>query len=511
MKRPHLITSVLVISILFVILFYQKLIGINLFLFEAVVIPVMLYGNRPIKFNLLTSSILLATILSAVFVVIVNTSWGIFINFVLLFCLGYVLAFQNGKSFFHTVWGTFLRCLLAQVTIFSPRSEDKINSNTSSSFRRKSYKFFFIICVPISILLFFFLLYVLSSSLFYKSVQPFLDKMANMLSGIRFSLFLCFILGLIVANALLMKTKSLSIYKKDLSSSNNLKRIRRKNAFSFRTTALRTQNMMGIVLLFLLNALILCFNYIDITNIWIGFQWNGEFLKEFVHEGTWILLFSVFISAAIALYFFNNNLNFYSKNKLLKRLTVIWIAQNLVMTFSVTIRNLYYINYFGLAYKRIAVLFFIALVSVGLFTIVIKILRVKSNYFLWRITGLSLLAVLTVSTLFNWDIIITKYNFTHYNRSLIEYRFIYELSDATLPYATKTAEKLSDIHDVQVKTMPFDITSQNYLWSYQEYYERINEKKDRFLNAYKSRNILEWNLPDYLAYKRLLSIQKLSE
>jgi len=81
-------------------------------------------------------------------------------------------------------------------------------------------------------------------------------------------------------------------------------------------------------------------------------------------------------------------------------------------------------------------------------------------------------------------------------------RFIYKLSNATLPYTTKTLEQLSDINAVQIRTMPFDI-SQSYLWSYQEYYERINKKKDDFLNSYNSRSILEWNLPDYLAFKRL--------
>jgi len=502
MKKSQLIVLALISAVLFVILFYKKSLGINLLLFEAVLIPVMLYVNRPVKFNLLTGSILLATILIAIFAVIVNTSWGIVVNFFFLFCLGYVLAFPKGKSFFHVLCGTFMRCFLSQIRFFTPSPEDKKDSNMASSLNRKLHNFFFFIFIPICILLFFFLLYLTSSSVFFKSVKPFLEIMADFFSNVKFSLFFFFILGLIVVNPLLMKTKPFSIYEHDLSSSNNLKRIRRKDFSSFRATALKTQYITGVVLLFMLNALILCFNYIDITNIWIGFEWDGSFLKEFVHEGTWILLFSVFISAIIALYFFNNNLNFYSKNKLLKQLTVLWIVQNLIMTISVVIRNLYYINYFGLAYKRIAVLFFLALVAIGLITIIIKVLKIKSNYFLWRINGFSLLIVLTLSALFNWDIIIAKYNFKHHNRSLIEYRFIYNLSDATLPYTTKTLEQLSDINAVQIKTMPFDI-SQNYLWSYQKYYENINKRRDDFLNNYKSRKVLEWNLPDYLAFKRL--------
>ncbi|MCL2131096.1 MAG: DUF4173 domain-containing protein [Lentimicrobiaceae bacterium] len=503
MKKPHLVVLALVTSALFVVLFYQKMIGLNLLLFEAVVVPVMFYVNRPIKFNLLTVSILSATGLTAFFAVIANTSWGIFVNFALLFCLGYVLAFQKGKSFAHVVCGTFLRCFLAQISLFSPQPKDETDPNAKTSFWRKSYKFFFIVVIPVCILLFFFVLYLASSSGFYYFVEPFLNKIADWISKISFTMFWFFILGLIVANPLIMRTKPFSIYEQDCSSSNELKRIRRKYFFPFRTTALKTQNTAGVVLLFLLNALILCFNYVDITNIWIGFEWNGRFLREFVHEGTWILLFSVFISAAIALYFFHNNLNFYSKNKLLKRLTVLWIVQNLVMTLSVAIRNFHYINHFGLAYKRIAVLFFLVLVAVGLVTIIIKILQLKSSYFLWRINGFSLLVVLTVSSLFNWDTIITKYNFAHCNRSLIEYRFIAELSDAALPYAAKTMEELADIDAAQKKAMPPEIISQDYLWDYQTYYDCMIRKQTVFLKHYQSRSVLEWNLPDYLAYRKL--------
>ena len=494
MKKLHLTGLALITAALFVVLFYQKIIGINLLLFEAIMIPIMLYINRPIKLNLLTGSILFATSLTAVFTVIVSTSWGIVINFALLFCLGYVLAFQKGKSFPHVAYGTFLHCFLAQISLFLSYFED----NSNSSFMKKSYKFFFVVFIPVAILLIFTLLYSFSSSIFSQKVT---DILSN-------TLFLFFILGLIVANPLLMRTKTLSIYEDDISSSDDLKRIRKKYSFSFSTTVLRTQNTAGIVLLFLLNALILCFNYIDISNIWIGFKWDGNSLKEFVHEGTWVLLFSVLISAAIALYFFHNNLNFFSENKLLKRLTVIWMAQNLIMTVSVAIRNLYYINYFGLAYKRIAVLFFLVLVAIGLITIIIKILKIKSSYFLWRTNGFSLLAVLTVSALFNWDVVITKYNFAHYDRSFIEYRFIYELSNATLPYAVKSIEELTEIQDVQEKIMPPDIIFQNCLWNYQTYSFWIDYKKNIFLKTYKSRNILEWNIPDYLAYKKLVSAEK---
>jgi hypothetical protein len=84
---------------------------------------------------------------------------------------------------------------------------------------------------------------------------------------------------------------------------------------------------------------------------------------------------------------------------------------------------------------------------------------------------------------------------------------MYELSNSTLPYSVKSLEQLSDIDIVQRKTLPFDI-SRDHLWDYKKYYENIQIKKTIFLDNYPSRNFLEWNLPDYLAYKKLCASEK---
>ncbi len=58
--------------------------------------------------------------------------------------------------------------------------------------------------------------------------------------------------------------------------------------------------------------------------------------------------------------------------------------------------------------------------------------------------------------------------------------------------------------------MPFDIY-EDYFWSYEKYYELTNEKKDAFLKTYESRSMLEWNLPDYQAFKKLSSEPRFSQ
>ena len=173
------------------------------------------------------------------------------------------------------------------------------------------------------------------------------------------------------------------------------------------------------------------------------------------------------------------------------------------MTISVIIRNYWYITYFGLAYKRIAVLFFLILAIIGLITIIIKITNKKSIYYLLRINSYSLLLVLVLSSFVDWNIIIAKYNFLNADKSFIEYRFMGSiLEPSALPYTIKTKEELKRIDSLQIKTMPFN-TQDNYFWDSDTYYHELLIKKAEFINNYQSQNPLEWNLSDYLTYKRI--------
>lgn len=495
MKKNQLIIAAIATALLFTFIFYRKSIGLNLLIFEAVLIPVMILFNRPVKYNLFTVLLLASTIITALATLFFHSVWSIFVNFVLLFMLSTALNYKGSRSFFHLGVETAFRSFLSQIRLFQKWPDSENNTGN-----RSFHKWFFVIILPVIIFLFFFMLYNLSSSAFYNKFDPFFQYIAEM----NIELILFFILGVIVANVLLINTIPTAVYQNDLSSSDILIRKRRHYAISFNNNSLWIQNRAGIVLLSLLNLLILFFNYLDITTIWFNFSWEGNMLKEFVHQGTWILVFSVIISALIALYFFHGNLNFYSKNRPLKILTLIWIAQNLMMTISVIIRNYWYINYFGLAYKRIAVFFFLALVIFGLISIIIKIVKVKNFYFLLRVNGLSLLAVLVISTLFNWGVVIGKYNFTHYDRSFIEYRFLAQLNDSSLPYTIKSYNELQKIDKVQQRIVPFDIGRDGY-WSYSQYYIKMRERESDFYIRYKNLSFLEWNFADYLAYRKLTS------
>ncbi len=70
-----------------------------------------------------------------------------------------------------------------------------------------------------------------------------------------------------------------------------------------------------------------------------------------------MLLFSVALAATVMLIIFSSSARKIQNDKILTILCYFWIAQNIFLIFSVGMRNYWYMSYFALAYKRIAVVF----------------------------------------------------------------------------------------------------------------------------------------------------------
>ena len=75
---------------------------------------------------------------------------------------------------------------------------------------------------------------------------------------------------------------------------------------------LRKEWLAAVVSFGLLNALLLLVNIVDVRWLWFGLRPAPGFdLTQFVHEGTYVLIFSILLAAGIMLWFFRRNLNFY--------------------------------------------------------------------------------------------------------------------------------------------------------------------------------------------------------
>lgn len=175
---------------------------------------------------------------------------------------------------------------------------------------------------------------------------------------------------------------------------------------------LRKEWLAAVVSFGLLNALLLVVNAVDIHWLWFGFEPAPGFdLTQFVHEGTYVLIFSILLAAGIMLWFFRRNLNFYKPGlPLLRWGATLWVAQNAVLAVSVGLRNYYYIEATELAYKRIGVYGFLLLTLFGLGTVLLKVWQRRSAFSLVRLNSWAAYAVLLLLAAGNWEIWIAEYN-----------------------------------------------------------------------------------------------------
>jgi hypothetical protein len=323
--------------------------------------------------------------------------------------------------------------------------------------------------------------------------------------NINISIIFTIVLGAIISIFILYSISDQYIIEKDKAGLEFIKRSKNKFRKSFKLNGLKNELKAAIFMLLILNAILIVLNGLDIYWVWFNFEWNGLTLKQFVHEGTYLLILSIIISIIIVLYFFRNNLNFYNNNHLLKYLSYFWLAQNAILAVSVGIRNYWYIYFFSLAYKRIGVIIFLLLCLYGLYTVIIKVKNKKSDFWLMKSNAYALVVVLVICSVFNWDTIIAKYNFKNSNRSFVHFDFLASLSDKSLPYHDKPKAELTLIENLQKENFP---SERIYYITSEQYFQTIENRKESFKLNWESKNFLSWNLPEYLAYKKLFGAKK---
>ena len=349
------------------------------------------------------------------------------------------------------------------------------------------------------------MLYSIGSSYFSDAVDTFFVAFEEVIKSIgNYIDFIAILLGVLgvvlrVIHSLNPKENSFSDIEK--KGNDILKRSRKKGVRRFRAMDLSVELKSAVFLFASLSFMLMIVLFLEAKNIWIDFEWGGELLKEMVREGTYVLIFSILLSMAISLYYFRGNINFHPKNKLLRILANIWLSLNGLMVISVFIRNYYYISYFGLAYKRIGVLFFLLLCLVGLYTMFIKINKVKSTFYVSKVNSLAAYLTLVLICSVNWDVVIAKYNLENYNHSFLHLPYMAELSDKALPYLVLSDKQIEEIESKQVENIPF--VKRGY-FDEVGYKDRIERRINQFKSSYADRHWLERTWAEDQAYKKLV-------
>ena len=135
-------------------------------------------------------------------------------------------------------------------------------------------------------------------------------------------------------------------------------------------------------------------------------------------------------------------------------------------------------------------------------TVYIKVKYKKSAFFLIRWNVFAVYVILMLNGIINWDVVIAKYNFSHYHKSFVHLDFMARLSDKALPYLDKTEDELENIRNTQ-KELFFSSSSfsvRKYMTP-EDYHDVIGHRMREFKAKRDRLSWLSWTLADHKAYK----------
>ena len=454
---------------------------------------ILYFSNSETRFKTQTILAIIGIIISSFSVLYHNSFFSKFMLFCSVFLYLASLMEKEIKTIYHLIPSGFLGVLT------SPFRKHSFFKSPKTGISGKSWKYIKLSIIPIGITILFMIIYSMANPVFADKLNYAFDNLgdylANLFKHYPFGRFIFIGIGLLIGIGVFYY-QSLGLFDdsaKNYKSNLERKKIKNRSLNSKINSmlALKTEKNSAILTLILLNGLLLFVNLIDINVFFIQDNAINSNYSTELHKGTWMLIFSIILSASIVLYIFRRNLNFYKNNSILKIISYIWIVQNMILASSVIVRVYYYIEHHGLAYKRIGVLVFVVATIIGLVTLGYKVKNKKTISFLFKVNGVSIFTILLITSAFNWDMIIARHNLTNAHVKKIDYLFELSLSDKTLPILDQHRDKL------KLKNNAYKSYSFNFPWvKNMSLTEKLNQRIDNFKTKQKNRTWLSWNLSD---------------
>ncbi len=515
-KEPSKLFLIIIGAIVFNTIFWQEKLGINTLIFDAFVCTsVCMFFPYSLK-NKESLWILAAHILTAV-MVIINNALLSKISFSVTLLLFISFSQYLHRSVLYAVGSAFMNYIFVIPNFVK---ELKRNKTTTQKKRRRVLR---MLLIPLFIASVFVIIYSSASGIFSDFINNtaswFRDWYSHVFDWLSFDRIFFFLSGIFIVSGLLLRSKNYFsdldlLHKNELSRKKNHFKKWKENPFADvmhiiigeraeGILALKNEYFIGKVSLIFLNLLLLFINSIDIKYIWLRHSFGSSVqMSEYVHKGTGMLILSVVLAMVLLLFFFRGNINFYKENKWLKYFSYLWIFQNLFLVISVFNRDYYYISHYGLAYKRIGLLFFLVMVLSGLITIFFKIYFQKTTYYLFRLNAWVGIILLVFASIISWDVTIAEYNIARKSAVPLDIPFLLSLSDKTLPLIEKNKELLMNVdsHDNQFY----------YDGNYYDALDFFEIREKQFLNEQRNYTWLSWNIADANAVKQLAMNKHLS-
>ncbi|OUJ75449.1 hypothetical protein BXP70_05405 [Hymenobacter crusticola] len=500
---------------LFDFLFWQEQTGLNLLLYTLFVVGAVLATlprHAPVWRSGYFQLALVGTLLSGGLVVL----YGSFVaKLACVASLAMVLGYVNQPDLKLVAYA--LLTSLGNLGRAVPAVVNQLEPPRQASLRLKRTWFYVrLFLVPLGLLVLFHVLFSLANPRYEALTASFLtllgDWFARVFEQISVPHVLFFLLGLALTTSALIIVPVHFFADHESRFGEFVRRQRNRVAsfavrqpdFStkrFQLLDLRKEYLAALAVFGLVNLLLLVENLVDVNWIWFGFEPEKGFnLTQFVHEGTYVLIFSILVAMGIVLWFFRRNLNFYAPGLRWLRLgATVWVVQNAVLAVSVGLRNYYYILHMGLAYKRIGVYGFLLLTLFGLGTILLKIWQRRSAYSLVRLNALAAYAVLLLLAGGNWETWIARYNLqTRFDT--LDLGFLLNMPGRMLPELVEKRAVLAQIPNLRRENSDGTIDSVGAAKAQQ----LLDARVANWLHDYQAEHTWKsWTYADARAYEQL--------
>lgn len=495
--------GIFILSLIFQGLFWNEEVSLNLLIFSSllsilsIILEIESWKNK-------TIIVVAIGTFTALISIVLHYSTISFIAFYIsaLIGIGLLLESRTKLLFFAFLSGISKPFFIISVELekfLLPETNIKKEEKVSSGhYFFKRIKLFLL---PLVIFSVFFILFKWGNHVFNKITDDIGYYFLTIFNYISFQKIPCMLLGAGISCIILLRIKNDYWLKREGEQEEKLYRERKKtNMIQYTTLSLKNEYWIGIITLIMVNSLCIFINTIDIFWLWINFDAkNIQDFAKMVHDGTYILIFTILLSMGVLIYFFRGNLNFIPKNKLLLQLAYLWLLQNVFMALSVGLRTWYYIHERGLAYKRIGVLIFLVLTLFGIFSLYIKIKQQKTFYFLWNVNIKSVYLMLIFMSWIDWESWIVSHNINYTkNYQDFDMEFLITRSDKTLSILQENWNKIPK--NIQTKYFYYQETGYNIATNYEEY---LKARVKKFKEKKQKQTWRSWNYAEYQAYELL--------
>jgi hypothetical protein len=484
---------ILIVSVmLYSFLFYHQGAGINFLIFTILLIASLVAKNKALVLANTWRVAALGSLLSASCLAYYGSNLALVSNIISLSLLSGLSISTKSSVVFSLLFSaySYVTSFIFMYLDWIERKQREGNLSTNGTFKR-----FLLISIPILITALFFQLYKASNPLF----NEFASKINFNFISIEWIAFT--IGGFVLMYGFYYHKQVTELATFDEHGHVNLIAKPHEPFRLFgKEIDLNDENFSGKIMFLLLNLLLLMVNLLDFNFIFINRELPADMTySEFVHQGTGTMIASIIVAVGIILFYFRSSLNFYAQSKTIKILAYCWIVQNVLMLVSTAFRNDLYIAEYGLTYKRIGVYVYLILAAIGLVTTFVKILKLKSNHFLFRSNGWLFYGVLIIACFVNWDVLIATHNSHikgHNGKS-----YLLELSDKVLPHLFAIEQASFDLF----KAKESDTFASEGLYS-NNHEQELSKKLYYFMEKHKQQGWQSWYLSQHNTLKTLVNM-----